>query len=257
VRDLFVAELAAAQRSIYIETQYLSSHVIGDALARRMRVSQPSKLEIVIVLNMQAETFKEQLAVGLAQAKIIGELREVAATTGHHLGFYYSVPHCDAGEHCDRATYIHSKLLIVDDRVLSIGSANLSNRSMSVDTELTTSVESEMPDGELEASLRRLRTELLTEHTGGGSDLDLETADGLVARLDDLAKRAATGEPEHAGFRLRTHPSPTEDERKALEIIDPQALPFDPDVVEDLHGASRSIFVGGFGAALRRLLAIP
>ena len=41
-----------------------------------------------------------------------------------------------------------------------------------------------------------------------------------MARLDSIAERPDS--------RLRAHPWPTEDEAKALELIDPQELPFDP-----------------------------
>ena len=44
----------------------------------------------------------------------------------------------------------HGKLMIVDDRFLTIGSANLTNRSTSVDSELNVSIETETPDDEFE-----------------------------------------------------------------------------------------------------------
>ena len=49
--------------------------------------------------------------------------------------------------------------------------------------------------------------------------------DDLVARLDAIAERADS--------RLRAHPQPTADEAKALELVDPQALPFDPAAPDD------------------------
>ena len=40
-----------------------------------------------------------------------------------------------------RPIYVHAKLMIVDDALLCIGSANLSNRSMTLDTECGIAVE--------------------------------------------------------------------------------------------------------------------
>jgi phospholipase D1/2 len=251
ILNVYVDALLTAKRLIYIETQYFSAHVLAETLERRMQSASLPKLEIVIVLNMKAETLKEQAAVGLAQAQLIDRLRKAAANTGHALGIYYSLPGCQAGETPERATYIHSKLMIVDDTLLTVGSANCTNRSMAVDTELNCNLEADSADAPLGCSIRKLRGVLLAEHSGGG---EIERVEGLVAELDDLADRAAQGATDCA-CRLRKHPSPTEEERDALALIDPQALPFDPDGVESMH-EDKSIFVGGMGTAMRRMLGL-
>ena len=98
ILQLHVAAILAAQRLIYLETQYFSSHAICEALEQRMRDAERPALEIVMVLNMRGETLKEQVAVGLAQAQIIGRLRLVASETPHQLGIFYTLPACDAEE---------------------------------------------------------------------------------------------------------------------------------------------------------------
>ena len=198
-------------------------------------------MDVVIVLNMKAETLKEEIAVGLAQAKVISDVRDAAAGTRHRLGIYYTVPLTEGDVEPKRATYIHSKVMIVDDRFLTIGSANLTNRSQCVDTELNMSVETDDSSDALGRSIVQARLSLIAEHLGV-SDAAAHDASGLVATLNDLAERR--------DGRLRIHPSPTENERKALEIIDPQALPFDPAAVES---NDRSLFVGGIGALWTRL----
>jgi phospholipase D1/2 len=50
------------------------------------------------------------------------------------------------------------------------------------------------------------------------------------------------------------HPSPTDEERTALEVIDPQQLPFDPSALE-ARDEDKSIFVGGLGPLWKRLTA--
>lgn len=241
------AAIAAAERLIYIETQYLSGHAIYQALAERMKSPGRSRLQIVMILNMRGETLKEQAAVGLAQAQIIGDLRRVAEETGHALGLYYTLPACDAAETPERATYIHAKLMIVDDRLLIVGSANLTNRSMAVDTELNASVEAERADDPLGRSIRAARASLLAEHTGSEAHLDDDT---LVQALDKLADHG-----RWPACRLRRHPSPTESEKVALALVDPQELPFDPDQVEELDEDAKRDFVSGLGKSVRELFA--
>src|SRR6185312_9222630 len=104
IRDLYSAAFDAAERLIYIETQYFSSHLIAEALERRLRAKDRPTLEVVLVLNMKAETLKEQAAVGLSQAKEISRIRAAAAETQHHVGIYYSLPQCQPGEQPKQAT---------------------------------------------------------------------------------------------------------------------------------------------------------
>ena len=59
--------------------------------------------------------------------------------------------------------YVHAKVGIVDDRWLTIGSANLSNRSFGLDTECNLVVESR-GDPRLAAAIRTMRDRLLCEH---------------------------------------------------------------------------------------------
>jgi hypothetical protein len=78
--------------------------------------------------------------------------------------------------------------------------------------------------------------------------------DGLVEHLDALADAAGRGEPG-CPCRLRQNPSPTDSERAALAIIDPQALPFDPDAPESLE-EDRPLFVGDMSEAVEKLLGV-
>jgi phosphatidylserine/phosphatidylglycerophosphate/cardiolipin synthase-like enzyme len=241
ILHLYQDAIAAAEKLIYIETQYLTSAELSHALVERLK-SAAKPLELVIVLNMEAETFKEQVAVGLTQAKVIGDLKEAVQGTPHRLGVYYTVPHTEDGQEPDRATYIHSKIMFVDDRFMTVGSANLTNRSAVVDTELNLSVEAESHESPLGKSLFEARMGLLCEHLGVER---VEHGESLVAALDEHATR-------HDG-RLRLHPSPTEKERAALELFDPQRLPFDPDSYED-DEETRGIFAGGLGSLWIRLM---
>ena len=67
------------------------------------------------MVNEHAEALRrEEVAVGLRQAENLETLRAGAAATGHALGIHYS--ECDGVTETFRCTYIHSKVLAVDDR---------------------------------------------------------------------------------------------------------------------------------------------
>jgi phospholipase D1/2 len=256
VQQLFMDAIAAAEQLIYIETQYFSARSILEALVTRMQMADRPRLAVVLLVNPKAEALKEEIAVGLRQTKNVERLRRVAQETGHALGVYYSL--CSGDDPGRSATYIHSKLVCVDDRFLSVGSANLTNRSMGVDTELHASWETVEPSGagtQLARSIRAIRTDLLREHAGLAErerDL-LDDASGLVARLDQLAALP--------NGRLRTVPPPTEDEQALLETIDPELLPFDPakpnygtsaELTEE-QKATSSAFARGIAALFERV----
>lgn len=225
VEHLFVDAIAAADRLIYIETQYFSSRRVCAALATRMTQPERARLEIVILVNERAEALKEEIAVGLRQAKNLAHLREVATETGHKLGLFYTV--CDGPHEKFRATYIHSKLLLVDDRFLTVGSANMTNRSMGIDSELHCAWESgQGADAGLRRAIRGTRVSLLAEHAGisGVTAVRrLVRIEGLVERLEELAAR---------GTRLQRHGPPTRTQEAVMAVIDPEDLPFDPDTSE-------------------------
>jgi len=263
VEALLMDAIRAAERLIYIETQYFSSRAIGDALISRMRESGRGRLQLVVILNDKPEAVKEELAIGLRQAKIMSQLARVAQETGHALGVYGTL--CEGQARERPATYIHSKMLIVDDRFLTVGSANLTNRSMGVDTELNVSWEApegRTADDPLVERIRSLRVSLLEEHTGLAEATaeqraasDLGNREGLVARLDELSSTQ--------NARLTRHIMASQLERQVMKVIDPEALPFDParaDYAADSEAPepdeephSRSLFIGGVSALWDRL----
>jgi phospholipase D1/2 len=234
IRQLFLDAIAAAENLVYIENQYFSSEALYNALLQRMADKKRSPLEIVLMIAKDAEGALEQLSIGVAQERIIQRLRQVAQDTGHHIGIYY--PTSLAGE-AELATYIHSKLLLVDDRFLSVGSANMNNRSMGYDTEVNVSWEAGAPNSELARAISAVRIDLLAEHTGltgaAARDVLAPTRD-LVARLDRLANDPTT--------RLRHHPleSVAPEYRWVVTFL-PDGLPFDSERSEESYEAMSNV----------------
>ncbi|WP_141588049.1 phospholipase D-like domain-containing protein [Myxococcus sp. AB056] len=248
VAMLYLDAIASAERFIYIENQYFSSRAIFQALVKRMRSSWRGRLQIVLVLPRQPEALREQLAMGIAQVRLLRTLERVAHETGHAFGVYCSAGH-DARTGEDIYTYIHSKVMVVDDRFLTLGSANTTNRSLGLDSELNLSWEAEAPNGATARAIRRIRVSLMAEHAGleGMAALRLLAAadSGLVEWLDDVAVMGLR--------RLRVHPMSTVFDQspllKSLEpeelIIDPEQSVLDESLFEALHRAEDGLFASG------------
>lgn len=193
IRQLYVDSILSARALIYIENQYFTSEVIAEALSRRMRNRRLPPLNIAVVQPKQLPGWVEAATLEPLRLNVLNSLAQTAAESGHRLGFYYTAAPRD--ETSEVATLIHSKLMIVDDRFLTVGSANLSNRSQGLDTELNVSWETPTQESELASSIQRLRVELLAEHCGGRADPALRTglmrSEGLVDYLNEQAESPA------------------------------------------------------------------
>jgi phosphatidylserine/phosphatidylglycerophosphate/cardiolipin synthase-like enzyme len=235
VRKLHEDAIAAAERLIYIETQYFTSRSVAKALIERMADPERPKLQVLILMPNGADTPKEKFALGDSQSAILTSVLEAASRTGHQVRLLYTVARDDVGH--ERPTFIHSKILIVDDRLLTVGSANLTNRSMGLDTELNLTWECSGEDDPLQGCIQSVRTSLLGEHTGIDCPDDLRRLDGLVARIDAICDN-----PE---LRLRRRLI------KPPENYDPlMCAVFDPDgpelISDELFGSEeKSAFARG------------
>jgi phospholipase D1/2 len=244
IRHLFVDAIMAAERLIYLENQYFSSQVVYWSLVARMAQPDRSRIQVILMLPDRLP-FTEELFLGLPQMKMLRSLRQVAEKTGH--GFaVFSTACTENGERW--RTFIHSKLLLVDDRFLSVGSANASNRSMGLDTELNVSWEAAEDQSELEAALRGLRASLLTEHAGlfgRGEEDRFEPVDGLIERLN--------AEADNPDSRLCHYAAePSAESSELLEALEPIARVVDPEqpidgeyVFENLTNYETSSFAKG------------
>lgn len=156
IEQFYLDAIAAARQSIYIENQYFTAPVIVDALVRRL--AEPDGPEVVIVVPQQTDGWLSQLSMDLLRARAFRELRRV----DHHSRLLICYPHRHglAGEN---SVKVHAKLMVVDNRLLHVGSANLNNRSMGIDTECDVTIEAR-GDQEVEEVIGRFRQALLCEH---------------------------------------------------------------------------------------------
>lgn len=213
IERLFVDQIARAKRFIYAESQYFASRRLAEAVAER--ISQPDPPEVVLINPLTAEGWLEQAAMDNARVRLLHAIGE------RDLGdrFRVFVPFTTG----ETPIYIHAKLLIVDDEVLRIGSANWNNRSMGLDTEADVFIDANRPANDREdvrTAIRRLRYRLLAEHCGIAPERVaalLQQHGSMAEMIRSLPRKGKRLEP----FHLR----PLTDAEKALAdsaLLDPE-----------------------------------
>ncbi len=168
---LFLAQIARAERYVYIESQYFASRRVAEAIARRL--DEEDGPEFVIINPLTAQGWLEPIAMDTARARLVEALRR--RDRHGRLRLYH--PFTAGGE----AIYCHAKILIADDRVFRLGSSNLNNRSMRLDTECDLAIAVE-PGSKTGQRIAAIRDDLLAEHLG----VPPATVTATVARTGSL-----------------------------------------------------------------------
>ncbi|SCZ55594.1 VTT domain-containing protein [Thiohalomonas denitrificans] len=219
VERLYLDVIAAAGKYLYIENQYLTAKVIRDALAARLR--EPDGPEMVIVVPLKTGGWLEQNTMDVRRRALISHLRK-ADRYGRLRIVYPDVPGL-APDHIS----VHSKLMIVDDVFLRIGSSNLNNRSMGLDSECDLAIAS-AGDPHHSSGIIQLRNRLLAEHLGVGPDevqAQFTTTGSLLATVDALSGKKRTLKE----LNDQSHLDPElEALVNSIDLVDPEA-PVDPE----------------------------
>ncbi|TFV96565.1 hypothetical protein E4K72_17500 [Oxalobacteraceae bacterium OM1] len=159
VRQLHLDAIAAGHRYLFFENQYFTSGLIADALGKRL--AEPDGPEVMVISPQTQSGWLEQATMGVLRARVHRRLKD--ADRFHRYRMY--CPHIPGL--ADACLNVHSKVFAIDDRLFSIGSANLSSRSMAADTECNLTIEAAGPPEERERIARaiaHLRNRLLAEH---------------------------------------------------------------------------------------------
>ncbi len=189
VEACFLRMIASAERLIYVENQYMTSRVICEALLARLR--EVPSLEVILLGPRQAMDWLEEAAMGAARTLFVARLRR---EFGGRVQLFHPYVHNRRG--AEVPVTVHAKLMIVDDRVLRVGSANLNNRSMGFDTECDLVLEAQTA-GQRER-IAGIRDALLGEHLG----VTAAEVPGLVAAAGGyLAAIGERGSGEPRGLR--------------------------------------------------------
>jgi phospholipase D1/2 len=175
---LFRDSIARATESIFIENQYFTDDSIGEHLAARLQ--EPDGPEVVVVVPKECAGWLERQSMGAFRDALFERLK--SADRHGRLRLVYPI----ASRTQDVPTFIHSKVMIVDDELVRVGSANLARRSMGLDTECDLAVEAG-GDARVRRGIRHMRDRLLAEHLGMAVEMvapALKRAGSLCALID-------------------------------------------------------------------------
>lgn len=212
IEKLFLEQIARARKFIYAENQYFASRKIAEAIAKRM--VEPDPPEIFIVTAENADGWLEQKAMDSARARLVRAVGEKDTKNRFSINFPFTAKGVPI--------YVHAKLMIVDDEVLRVGSANMNNRSLGLDSECDLHIDTAVAGNEAAGpSITRLRHRLLAEHCGVSIEKMAETLS------TGISMREAVERLRHEGRQLQRMVLPDlTDAEKALAdqaMLDPES----------------------------------
>ncbi|KAG0029587.1 Phospholipase D1 [Podila clonocystis] len=236
----YIAAIERAEHFIYIENQFFitSTNVnktivhngIGRALTDRIIKAHKAneKFRVIVVLplvpgfeggiNTPAATSVRMVMLSIYESichgknSIYGRLASAGVVKPHkYISFYGLRNWAKFGEKfITEQVYIHAKMMIVDDRIAIIGSANINERSMlgNRDSEIAAVVrdqdyiDSTMNGIPYKVSrfAHTLRLNLMTEHLGLSTGHDHGTGPTGLARGDALFSELDFVDPVHPAF---------------------------------------------------------
>lgn len=230
IETLFAEQIGRAKRFIYAESQYFASRQIAEAMCARLAADDPP--EIVIINPETADGWIESTVMDPARARLVRSILDVDRQAKFRLFLPYS------GE---TPIYVHAKLLIVDDEILRIGSANFNNRSMGLDSECDVFIDCERPaNARCSEAIRALRHSLLAEHCG----LEPDEVGGLIEKAGSMAGMIEALGRRNARHLRRYEPEELTDLQ--IEMVDRQMLdPEEPAEMFRIRPARRGLLRRG------------
>lgn len=201
--EAYIAAAKSAKRSIYIETQFMRHLPLARALADRGR--EVPDLNLILVLPTEPERVIFGANTGMdarhAQALQMRCMRLLRRAYGDRLAVVSPVQKWSAPEGTPMPVagsgiiYLHSKVMLVDDEIGIVGSANLNGRSLLWDTEASV----RFRDASVIDTLRdRLATKWLQGRDAG----DISKAVTWM----DVARRAEEVAPEDREAMVLPYP---------------------------------------------------
>jgi phosphatidylserine/phosphatidylglycerophosphate/cardiolipin synthase-like enzyme/uncharacterized membrane protein YdjX (TVP38/TMEM64 family) len=179
VQNLFFDCIDRAETTIYLENQFLSSMDVARRIALKIR--ERPNLQVLAISSRSYDSWAVDQSLGSGRDRFLRLLRRACADRVRLL-----YPVVGNGKH-KTETNIHSKVMIIDDLLLRVGSANLNNRSMAVDTECDLVIEAQTETER--AAIARIRNMLLADHCGVQPDVvasELAEQGSLLRAADRL-----------------------------------------------------------------------
>jgi phosphatidylserine/phosphatidylglycerophosphate/cardiolipin synthase-like enzyme len=168
VLESYIGALRSAQRYIYVENQFLWSPEIARVLRDKLTDPPTPDFRLVLVLPSNPKNGSDDTR---------GTLAELIDADGDNGRILACALYARSGPHAD-PIYVHAKIAIVDDRWLTLGSANLNEHSLFNDSEMNVVAN----DAEL---ARRTRERLWGEHLELPPD---QIPDDPIRAIDELWK---------------------------------------------------------------------
>jgi len=186
ILESYMGALRSAERFVYLENQFLWSPEIVSILAEKLRNPPTDDFRLLVLLPARAND-----GADISRGQVAALIHAADETTR----FLACTVYARAGNLRD-PVYVHSKIGIVDDRWLTVGSANLNAHSLFHDTEMN--VVTLDPD-----LARATRMRLWSEHL----ELPLEKIEGdPIELIDEQWERIASEQLELLeGSQALTH----------------------------------------------------
>ncbi|MGE3624076.1 MAG: VTT domain-containing protein [Bdellovibrionales bacterium] len=157
IERLYIDEIARAENFIYMENQYFTSGEIALALNRQL-LAKPG-LRVMLVSCDEPQGIMERKAMWAGRVFFRDLL--IQNDVADRVLMAYPLSRENGNE---KSIRIHSKLTAIDDKILHIGSSNINNRSLWLDTECDLSIAAHTEGARRQ--IAAIRNDLLREHTG-------------------------------------------------------------------------------------------
>ena len=210
VEQLFCDSFAQARRTIYIENQFVTCTKVSEQLARTMR--RRPELETLIIAPQHYDSWIEARTMRNGRIRFLHMLQDAGVADRVRLLY----PQVRDGERVTD-TMIHSKICVIDDRLLRVGSANLNNRSMGADTECDLVFEA--TNGEQRRRIAHVRNKLFGEHCGATAEEiaeSLQHTGSIIRTAEQITRNGHSLQPIDDG-----EPDPDELSAAIEEVADP------------------------------------
>jgi phosphatidylserine/phosphatidylglycerophosphate/cardiolipin synthase-like enzyme len=182
ILESYLRAIRSAERLVYLESQFLWSRELVSVLEDKLRRPPDDRFRLVVLLPTRPNNGRDDTR---------GQLGRLAAADGG-AGRFLACSLRQTGEHA-RQVYVHAKIGIVDDRWLTIGSANLNEHSLFNDTEVNLGT---WDAGLARATRLRLWSEHLERDTAELEGDPTEIVDELWRpTASEQLRRLADGEP--------------------------------------------------------------
>lgn len=175
IKQAYLDEISQAENFIYIENQFLCSDLIAKAINQQLH--RKPNLRVLLVSCYEPQGIMERKSMWGGRVKF----RDLIEADGvaDRVAMVYPMAKED-GE--TAVVRIHSKLMIIDDKYMHLGSSNINNRSFGMDTECDVSL-----IGNSEKACRKIaavRTDLIREHCGR----EAEEIDRMIDTLQPVSR---------------------------------------------------------------------